>query len=268
MSDWFESASEVLGFARHLVATGRLDGEDRSHRQTAENVLYFFEKPWKWTPEYEAWKVRKAGAVRKREITVVHADHGVTSTLLTWALEVIKPTGFFCRTLEMPWVAGKLQNALYGPACGDDPVSSDEVFPMKRSEDRPASRMTLRPLRETDLLTVIGTVADNGDVTFFTAYGGPLAAREPGDPTLATDDDKKEAEVFWSKHALAHPIAVGSKVTHPQYEDLGVGEVVEIYPRNQLSSTPGARVNWSNGEASVLFVSKLRPVLLPGEGKE
>jgi hypothetical protein len=134
--------------------------------------------------------------------TIFHADHGVSSETIAWALSHINPTGFFLRTLELPEGHCDLLSALYGPLAGDAPVSDDVVHFAKRSEDRPASRMVSQAKRPTRLLTVIGTAKD-GDVTIFTAYGGPCAPREPGDATLATDEEKKESSDFWAQHALA-----------------------------------------------------------------
>lgn len=133
---------------------------------------------------------------------VFHADHGVSNETLMWALSQINPAGFFLRTLELPEGHCDLLSALYGPLAGDAPVSDDVVSFVKRSEDRPASRMINMPKRPTRLVTVIGIVKEDG-VTIFTAYGGPCAPREVGDATLATDEEKKESADFWAQHALA-----------------------------------------------------------------
>lgn len=53
-AEWFEDHTELVAFAHWLADNGHFDGANR--RQTADNVLYYFEKPWKWTPEYEGWK--------------------------------------------------------------------------------------------------------------------------------------------------------------------------------------------------------------------
>jgi hypothetical protein len=133
---------------------------------------------------------------------VFHADHGVTESTLAWALAQINPTGFFLRTLTLPEDHADLLNGLYGPAAGDEPIHDNVVTFNKRSEDRPASRMVNLPKRPTRLLTIIGMVKD-GETTIFTAYGGPAAEREPGDVTLATDEEKNAAAAFWATHALA-----------------------------------------------------------------
>ena len=134
--------------------------------------------------------------------TIFHADHGVSSETIAWALSHINPEGFFLRTLELPEGHCDLLSALYGPLAGDEPVSDDVVHFAKRSEDRPASRMVSQAKRPSRLLTVIGIVKEDG-VTIFTAYGGPCAPREPGDVTLASDEEKKESADFWAQHALA-----------------------------------------------------------------
>lgn len=150
---------------------------------------------------------------------VFHADHGVSTALLSWAVSQIKEEGFFLRTCEIPEEFPDLMNALYGPVCGDAPVPESEVFYVKRSEDRPPSRMVRAPKRPTRLLTIIGvrhlpaepkqwwddTPPSDDEVTLFTAYGGPSATREPGDVllSLGSDEERADAAKFWSQHALA-----------------------------------------------------------------
>jgi hypothetical protein len=51
MMSWIHDPDEVLAFGHVLVDTGEID--------TAKDVLYYFEKPHKWQPEYELWE--KAG---------------------------------------------------------------------------------------------------------------------------------------------------------------------------------------------------------------
>lgn len=44
---WFADYSEVVTFGHILAYADALD--------TAPEVLEYFDRPWKWTPEYEAW---------------------------------------------------------------------------------------------------------------------------------------------------------------------------------------------------------------------
>ena len=48
---WYETHSELVTFARVLLDAGAFDGEEGQAKQ----MLYFFEKPWKWTDEFVAW---------------------------------------------------------------------------------------------------------------------------------------------------------------------------------------------------------------------
>jgi hypothetical protein len=135
---------------------------------------------------------------------IFHADHGIPHFT---ALQVIQsldlPDGFFLRTAELPEGAPDVLNALYGPAAGDSPVPESDVFYAKRSPDRPESRMIDLPKRSTRVVTAIG-VADPNGVTVYTIYGGPAAEREPGDPSIAGNDELiAAAKKFWSQHALA-----------------------------------------------------------------
>ena len=47
----------------------------------------------------------------------------------------------------------------------------------------------------------IGVCLENGKYYIFTAFRGPLAPKEPGDPRCS-DAERPEAEAFWAKHAL------------------------------------------------------------------
>jgi len=135
---------------------------------------------------------------------VYHADHGVSEETLTWAVAQVAP-GFFARTFTLPEGVGDLLNGLYGPASGDLPIPDGEVHMAQRTADRPLSRMVARPARATRLITVVGVAPEaGGEAVIFTAYGGPLAAREPGDSSLAPGSaEHGEAVAFWATHALA-----------------------------------------------------------------
>jgi hypothetical protein len=99
----------------------------------------------------------------------------------------------------MPNHLPDVENALYGPLSGDAPVADSEVTLAKRG-DRPwADRMIAKPPRPSRQLTVIGTIID-GALTAFTMHGGPLADRNPADPTNPNPEQSKK---FWSQHALA-----------------------------------------------------------------
>jgi len=134
-------------------------------------------------------------------VKVFHADHGISDALLLSALKRLNlGEGFFARTLELE--SPLVMSALYGPDAGDPPVPDEEVDLCKRTEDRPPSRMVDWPKRPSNKLSIIGTVAADG-ATIFTAYGGPLAPREPGDVSMTTDEERAESAAFWATHALA-----------------------------------------------------------------
>lgn len=46
--NWYQYHDEVVGLGRHLVETFYL--------ATAAEVVDYMEKPWKWGPEWLAWK--------------------------------------------------------------------------------------------------------------------------------------------------------------------------------------------------------------------
>jgi hypothetical protein len=132
---------------------------------------------------------------------VFHADHGISNDLILSAVMRLKPEeGFSALTLELEEAC--VMSALYGPKAGDGPVTDAEVDMVKRSEDRPPSRMVDKPKRPSSKLTVVG-VRSGEAATIYTAYGGPLAPREPGDASMTTDAEKAESAAFWAEHALA-----------------------------------------------------------------
>lgn len=57
---WLADRDNITTLARWLVSEGQL--------MTIEDVLYFFEKPWKWTPEWREYRAQanaRIGAVSK-----------------------------------------------------------------------------------------------------------------------------------------------------------------------------------------------------------
>ncbi len=46
---WWNDHADLIEFAQFLFAPVE-------HADPVE-ILYFFEKPWKWTPEHTEWKV-------------------------------------------------------------------------------------------------------------------------------------------------------------------------------------------------------------------
>jgi|DEB0MinimDraft_10_1074344.scaffolds.fasta_scaffold48155_2 hypothetical protein len=91
-----------------------------------------------------------------------------------------------------------LKTGLYGPIAGDPPVKEEEVEYVVRGTRPHPSRMVNRPMRNTNLVTVIVGLHE-GKPTLYTVFGGPLAPREP---TPDSSPDSEEV-LFWQDHALA-----------------------------------------------------------------
>jgi hypothetical protein len=111
---------------------------------------------------------------------------------------------FFSTTFKLPDWAPALENALYGPSCGDEPVPESEVFYAARPPRTWNSRLVDRPKRLTRIITVVGGPSKPGatDCVLYTVYGGAVAPREMTDPNI-TRADLDEAAKFWAQHALA-----------------------------------------------------------------
>lgn len=132
-----------------------------------------------------------------------HTDH-LTMTQIAWVLAALEGRdGFFIETLTMPVEIGSTINALYGPACGDPPILDAETYEDVRPPRKHLSRLKIdSPKRKTQQITAICGPHDGQPCVVYTIYGGPLAPKEPTDPTLQ-EKDREESIKFWSQHALA-----------------------------------------------------------------
>lgn len=133
-----------------------------------------------------------------------HLDHHLTPAHIEWMLEAFQDrVGFFIQTMTLPDHLAEVPCGIYGPSVGDEPVPESEVTYIVRGARKCASRVVDRPSRMTRTLTVIGGPTENdGPCVLYTAYGGPLAPREPGCPSLDSYEAIEEARAFWKQHAL------------------------------------------------------------------
>ena len=131
-----------------------------------------------------------------------HLDHGVSRKVQEWVLDQIKDNEGFCiGTFDLPMHLSSLQSGLYGPLMGDPPVQPEDVYHKQRGDRPGESRMVSLPLRPTRKVTVVAGPHEGRDIVY-TIYGGPCAPREPFDSSL-NESDRREAETFWSQHALS-----------------------------------------------------------------
>lgn len=161
-----------------------------------------------WDPEIGEL-ASLAHAVSRVAITSEsHVDHGMSIEQLCFALgrltdevdlDFAPHTATRVVAVELPDHLGTLTCALYGPVMGDPPVTA--AFMRQRPGRSGESRMIDAPLRDTRTATII-VGPHNGRLVLYTAFGGPVAPREPWDPSL-TAEGKAESEAFWREHALA-----------------------------------------------------------------
>lgn len=115
-------------------------------------------------------------------------------------------TGFFIESVELPEGLDAVDCGLYGPIMGDPPVAESDVVYAQRPPRTYESRMVARPMRKTRTLTVIAGPHASGGVEYgcvlYTAFGGPLMPKEPGDATL-TAENRDFSERLWAEHALS-----------------------------------------------------------------
>lgn len=135
-----------------------------------------------------------------KKVAESHVDH-VPASVVEWALSRFADRqAFFIETVELPPELPELDNALYGPVCGDLPVA-DGYMGQRPGRDY-LSRLVARPVRKTRTVTVIAGSHGDEPCVLYTIFGGPVSPKEVNDPTLVEKD--REASVkFWAEHALA-----------------------------------------------------------------
>lgn len=154
-----------------------------------------------------------------------HVDHGLTAKQLAHVLLTFESReAFFKETITLPDDLGTVPCALFGPIMGDKAIPSFLVEMKPRGERKYPSRVITRfdPVgtdwiklgtkivnarRTVNTLTVIGGPHDDHErgqlaCILYTAFGGPITPREPGDPTLSDPTEIEESIAFWSEHAL------------------------------------------------------------------
>jgi hypothetical protein len=132
-----------------------------------------------------------------------HVDHSLTEAQLAYILGLnAKENELTIQTVELPEDLGTVPCGLVGPAMGDAPVTSDQVTLKNRGERPYKSRLIAQAPRQTRMVTVISGPHDGNPCVLFTAFGGPVTPKEPGDLSIKSDSERLESEQFWSEHAL------------------------------------------------------------------
>jgi len=130
-----------------------------------------------------------------------HLDHGLSKEVVEFILDYFKnKDGFFIESVDLPNEIGTVPCGLYGPIMGDDAVAESEVVYEARNGRSYTSRMVEKPFRQVRTVTVIAGPHEGESCVLYTAFGGPLAEQEPGDPSCK---DLEKSKQFWSAHALA-----------------------------------------------------------------
>ena len=133
-----------------------------------------------------------------------HLDHGLSKKHLDYLLFAFASRDrFFIETIYFPEELDEIPCALYGPTMGDAPLKEGEVFYTRRGDRPNLSRMVHLPSRPTRQVTVIAGPREGLPCALYTAFGGPLAPKEPGDPSLTEPEEMRKATAFWREHALA-----------------------------------------------------------------
>ena len=158
-----------------------------------------------------------------------HVDHGLTEAQLSYLLERFAARdSFFIETITLPRELGTVPCGLYGPLMGDSAIRENAVTYGRRGDRAWDSRLIELPARQQHEVTVIAgpheepcpqcttsawnilhradcpTCGGTGNLKYpcilYTAFGGPAAPQEAGDPGCK---DPSASAAFWREHALA-----------------------------------------------------------------
>jgi hypothetical protein len=130
-----------------------------------------------------------------------HVDHDLTEGQLRYLLDrFTHRDGFFVETITLPNDLGTVPCGLYGPLVGDVAIREDEVTYARRGNRGWDSRLVALPPRQQHAVTVVAGPHEGHTCVLYTAFGGPAAPQEPGDPGCK---DPAASAAFWRDHALA-----------------------------------------------------------------
>lgn len=137
-----------------------------------------------------------------------HLDHGISPAIIEFVLgKFAEKNEFFIETLTLPAIFGRVPCNLHGPATGEPVVAEAEADYMVRPGRKNASRVCGRDPVLVNSITVIAGPHDGKACIVFTIFGGPLAPKELGDPSMKPEE-LLASQKFWAEHALSIPIGV------------------------------------------------------------
>lgn len=132
-----------------------------------------------------------------------HLDHALPPEVVALLVSrYADRDGFFIDSFELPPELPPVPCTLHGPATGEPPVTDAEVTMIVRPPRPYPSRICQRPPVLTRTITVIAGPHEEEPCLLYTAFGGPLAPKEPEDQSLGTEDDRAASRAFWAQHAL------------------------------------------------------------------
>jgi hypothetical protein len=132
-----------------------------------------------------------------------HLDHDIPEDVRAAIVDQLNARdlpSFIILTLEHP--SPVIPCGLHGPIMGDAPITEAETVYERRGNRAYVSRLCSRAPRLQRKVTVIIGEHDGTAHVLYTMFGGPLAPKEPADPTLV-EREREESVAFWREHALS-----------------------------------------------------------------
>ncbi len=157
-----------------------------------------------------------------------HLDHGLTKAQVEHVAHKFRDRkSFFTEEINLGEAGlGTVPCALHGPAMGDEPIGDDDVVYLKREGRLGTTRFIDREPRMVGTVTVIAGPDGDEPCVLYTAFGGPLAPREPADPDMQLKD-VEESKAFWAEHALSKSVLLEPDV-RSLFDEIGKAIVAKM----------------------------------------
>lgn len=148
-------------------------------------------------------KTKDGAEVYDRSDSHFHSEGGLTPELLGEALATIEANGrpFIKELVRFDHIIG-------GKTCVEVGPEDEIVMAYRKGRSGPTPLVKNREASPCDSVTVIlrkdRSIRDRDAYETLTSYVGEGSPREPWDPNLSSEEDRKECEDFWNSHALLY----------------------------------------------------------------
>lgn len=148
-------------------------------------------------------RTKDGAEVYDRPDSHFHSEGGLTPELLGEALATIEANGRpFIKELV------RFNHIIGGKTCVEVGPEDEIIMAYRKGRSGPTPLVKNREASPCDSVTVIlrkdRSIRDRDAYETLTSYVGEGSPREPWDPNLTSEEDRKECEDYWQSHALLY----------------------------------------------------------------